>query len=419
MSNSILQVFLYELRRNLRRKGYLATTFGVPLIGVILLFGGQLFMSQSFGRTNNPLDPLAGIDLGGIRRAGYVDDSGRFDDPGDLQRVFTRYDDEAAARAALDAGEIDVYYLIPQDYVETGDITLVLPRLNLTQIDSSAIERLILGKLSDGVVEPDLFERLLNPATFDEIQLQPDQADGAGRSVDASMAIVYLFAMILLMSLFVTNGYLMQSVIEEKETRLIEILLSSLRPFELLAGKILALGLLGLFQMGVWIGATILVTRLGQTDGLASTALALLGGFILPLHLLPLIVVYFVLAYLVFAGLYSIVGALSNSMREGPQYAAFFTLPAVAPLWFIQLFVTAPNDTLPVVLSLFPLTAPLAMIMRMVMTTVPAWQIAASIALLVVAVVAVMWLAGRLFRVQTLLAGQLPSLRDLPRLVRG
>ena len=418
MINHIVQVFIYELRRNLRRKAYLATTFGVPLIGVVLMFGGQFLASQSFG-SNNPMDPLAGLDLGGIRAAGYVDDSGRFGDPGELASVFQPYADEASARTALDAGQIDVYYLIPADYLATGEVTVVMPRLSLTHLDSDGIRRLLLNELAKDVESPELFERLVDPASFEEIQLQPNQPDATERSADASMAIVYLFTLVLLMSLFITNGYLMQSVIEEKETRLIEILISSLRPVELLTGKILALGLLGLFQMSVWLGSILLLARVSQMDAVASTALAFFADFTLPVGILPLIIVYFVLSYLVFAALYSIVGALSNSMREGPQYAAFFTLPAVAPLWFLQVFVTTPNGPLPVAMSLFPLTAPIAMIQRLVITTVPPVEIAISLVLLLLTVAGVMWLAGRLFRVQTLLAGQPPRLRDLARLVRG
>jgi ABC-2 type transport system permease protein len=113
------------------------------------------------------------------------------------------------------------------------------------------------------------------------------------------------------------------------------------------------------------------------------------------------------------------VGAISNSAREGPQYAVVFTLPAVIPLYFISVFLTAPDAGLPVVLSLFPITAPIAMVMRLLITTVPAWQIILSLALLALTIFGMMWLAGRLFRVQTLLAGQTPKLRDLARIVRG
>jgi ABC-2 type transport system permease protein len=418
--NHILQVFLYELRRNLRRKAFLATTFGVPLIGFLLMLGGQLLMSSSgMPRSNNPMDPLAGLDLRDIRTAGYVDDSGLYSDPGDLSSIFRRYPDEDAALAALNAGEVDVYYVIADDYLETGDVTLVVPRVNIGYMETNAIRRLLLNELAQEVGSPALFERLVNPARFDEIQLQPDQGDGIERTLDASLAIVYIFAILLLMSLFVTNGYLMQSVIEEKETRLIEILLSSLRPFELLAGKILALGLLGLLQIVVWLSSILFLSRLGQAEAIANTALSMLAVIRVPDGTIPLILVYFVLSYLMFAAFYSIVGALSNSMREGPQYAVIFTLPAVSPLWFTQLFITDPNGTIPTILSIFPLTAPLSMIQRFLLTTVPTWEIVASVALLALTVVATMALASRLFRVQTLLAGQPLRLRDVPKLVRG
>ncbi|MCA9910624.1 MAG: ABC transporter permease, partial [Anaerolineae bacterium] len=220
---------------------------------------------------------------------------------------------------------------------------------------------------------------------------------------------------------FMTNGYLLQSVIEEKESRLIEILISTIRPFDLLTGKILAFGILGLLQVSIWTGTFIFLGWLSGREALQSflPILQSLANLTIPYELLPLLLVYFLLGYAFFAGLYGIVGAISNSMREGPQYAIVFTLPAVLPFYFISIFATTPNDTLPLVLSLFPLTAPLGMAMRLVVTEVPFWQIALSIGLLALGVVGSLWLASRLFRVNTLLAGRLPKLRDLPQLVRG
>jgi ABC-2 type transport system permease protein len=423
VTHRALQVFAYELRRNIRRKAFLFTTFGVPVIGLIVLLVVQRVGAPSANTPgNSPFGPginMPPIDLNGVRSAGYVDQTGMFSDPGSLANVLTLYHDEAAAVEALQSGEIDVYYLIPADYLQTGDVTVVMPKLNLTQINTDLIERLLLGGLASDVQNPQVFQRLVSPADIEEITLQEDAPQGVTRSQESSMAAVYAFAFTLLMSLFVTNGYLMQSVIEEKETRLIEILISTLRPIELLAGKIMALGLLGLLQVVVWIGGVFLIARVGGIDTAAGQALAVFANFYVPPALLPLMLVYFILAYILFAGAFAIVGALSNSMREGPQYAGLFTLPAVVPMYFLQLFVESPNGTIPTVLSLFPLTAPLAMVERLAVTTVPVWQIALSMALLALADVGMMWLAGRVFRVQTLLAGQLPRLRDLPRLVRG
>jgi ABC-2 type transport system permease protein len=147
--------------------------------------------------------------------------------------------------------------------------------------------------------------------------------------------------------------------------------------------------------------------------------LVTLANIKLPLEIIPLLLVYFVLSYFLFAALYSIIGAMSNSLREGPQYAVIFTIPAALPLYFISVFITTPDAALPVIMSIIPITAPLAMTQRLVISTVPFWQIAVSLVLLALSVIVVMWMAGRLFRVQVLLAGQLPKLRELPRLLRG
>jgi ABC-2 type transport system permease protein len=190
-----------------------------------------------------------------------------------------------------------------------------------------------------------------------------------------------------------------------------------MRPTQLLAGKILALGLLGLLQIIVWLMALILLGRLAAGSGI-TVLMALVNLNLTPMQVF-LFLLYFVGGYLFFAAAYGMVGAISASMQEGPQFAVFFTLPAAIPLYFISLFTTAPDSPLPVILSLIPITAPLSMVMRISITTVPAWQIAVSLILLIALDLVMIWLAGRMFRVQTLLAGQAPKLRDIPQLLRG
>jgi len=421
MQNRMFSVFVYELRRNGRRKGYLFMTLGIPLLGLILVLGYQVIASRDGNALALPqqvesLDDV--IDVDGIQHAGYVDKSGMFGEPGELADVLTRFEEEAAVRTALDAGTIDVYYVIEPDYLATGQVTLVMPTLNISDLTPAIIRRLALNTLARDVGDPALLERLANPANYEKVILQRNAPEGNVGAEGAAFAVVYIFAMTLLFSLFVTNGYLMQSVIEEKETRLIEILIASARPMQLLGGKILALGLLGLGQIAAWLAGIFLILRVAGGSQ-AGDALAVLATLYIPAGIVPLLLVYFALAYLMFASAYSIVGALSNSMREGPQYAAIFTLPAVIPLWFTQIFASTPDAPLPVFLSLFPITAPLGMIQRLAISDVPPVEVAVSVGLLALTVVGMLWLAGRVFRVQTLLAGHAPSLRELPRLLRG
>lgn len=406
MTGNLWQVYRFEFLRSLRRKGYLFATFGIPLVALVLLYGYQL-LSASGGGLSLP-DLSMPSDFETVTALGYVDETGMFSEGGDLRR----FDDESAARAALESGEIDSFYVIPADYLETGEIVQVMPTLSVMAIDESSARRLVLNTLAEDV-EPEVLARLADPSDFTAVTVQQEQTTPG--DFDTTFAFIYPFVMALLLSLFMTNGYLMQGVIEEKETRVIEILVSSLRPSQLLVGKILAYGTLGLLQFVVWLAAMLFV--LSQSDFF--TAIAILGQFSLPQGTVWLMLIYFVLAYLLFASAYGILGALSTSMREGPQFAAIFTLPAVIPLWFTSLFIATPDSPLVVGLSLFPLTAPLGMLQRVLVSDVPAWQIALSLALLALTIVGVMWLAGRVFRVQTLLAGQLPKLRDLPRLVQG
>ncbi|MEO8613281.1 MAG: ABC transporter permease [Chloroflexota bacterium] len=423
MSNHIWQVFTYELKRNIRRKGFLFMTFGIPLIAFVVLLGYRVISEAraankppESSQGNGAAVQSQGPQFSGVKHAGYVDFSGKFSDPEDLDKILIRYDDEAAASAAMAAGEIDAYYVIPADYITTGDISLIVPKFNLNLITDAPIRQLILNNLASGIRNQDLFTRLLNPSTVDEINLQRDASGQKKSDFNADFLVVYVFAIALLMSVFLTNGYLMQTVVEEKETRLIEILVSTMRPTQLLAGKILAFGLMGLLQIVVWVGALFLIGKLGSGD--AASPLAALGAISLSADKVLLLFLYFIFGYLFFAAGYGMVGAISSSMQEGPQFAVIFTLPAAIPMYFLALFITTPDAPLPVILSLIPITAPLSMVIRVTLTTVPLWQIVLSLGLLFALDIVMIWLAGRLFRVQTLLSGQTPKLRDIPRLLR-
>lgn len=423
--NKLLLIFIYELRRNFRRPGYLFTTFGVPVLAAVglliysALSGGGDDPSGAIQNTNDILAQIE-IDPETAQPIGYIDETGLVSPPEDIARFFIPFSDEAAAQAALEADEIGQYVLIPEDYIATGNVTTVMPSFAVNELDNSRLRGLLLGALTTDV-DPQIVTRLINPANFDITNLALTATEDGTPSEDATFLIVYVFALALMLGLFATNGYLMQSVIEEKETRLVEILLASVRPSQLLTGKILAMGLLGLLQMAVWIGGMFVISRL-VSGGAFDQSLALIGliaGIRFPVEIVPLLVLYYLFAYFLFAALFAAVGALSNSMREGPQYTVLFVLPAALPLYFIPVFASSPDAPLPTILSLFPLTAPIAMAQRLVVSTVPVWQIVVSLGLLALASVGVMWLAGRLFRVQVLLAGQMPKLRDLPRLVRG
>lgn len=417
------EVFRYELIRNGRRKGYLAGTFGVPLFMALLMVGFHLYQSN---RSPEELNPLESLNLEHLKKAAYVDESGLFPEvPSELEAVLEHLPDEASALAAMNAEEIDAYFIIAADYLETGEVVLHMPELQIFLIDEgpALAERLIYNTLASGL-NPEQLERLGNPANFTEYTIALNGESGEGEIATTSnemiegqqFAIVYIFSILFFVALMATNNYLMQTVIEERENRLIEILLSTVTANELLAGKILAMACLGLFQIFVWIAGGFALFMLA---GNMETYAMILASFSIDFHpeLIGLMLVYFLLMYLVFASVFGAIGAISGSVQEGSQYAGIVVLPTLLPYYFLSLFQAEPNGVVAIIFTIFPLTSPLTTIARLVVTDVPMWQVAGSIIIVGLTAVAALWMTGRIFRVQTLLTGQKLKLKDIPSLL--
>jgi ABC-2 type transport system permease protein len=198
-------------------------------------------------------------------------------------------------------------------------------------------------------------------------------------------------------------------VAEEKEGRIIEILLSSIGPTQLLTGKILGLGALGLIQVLVWVGAAAVLL------GTAASIFAAEGLISISLGTVALGLLYFVLGYLLFATLMAVAGSMGTTMRESQQIASIFSLAAAIPWMLMGVIFANPNAALAVALSYFPLTAPVMMLIRLGFGQVPTHQIIISLALLAATLVLSLWAGAKTFRVGLLMYGKRPSLTDLAR----
>jgi ABC-2 type transport system permease protein len=209
-----------------------------------------------------------------------------------------------------------------------------------------------------------------------------------------------------MVSIFITSGYLLQSVTEEKENRVVEILLSSVPALPLMAGKVVGLGAAGLTQVAIWVGTAMVALPLINQQFALSISI--------PVVTLILAVVFFALGYLSYGAIYAAVGALSPGAREAQQYASFFGFVAVIPIVLLPLFLSDPNGAAPFVLSLLPLTAPASVLAVLALSDSPPWLlIAASLVSQVAFVVVAIGAAGRIFRATVLLYGVRPSVRRI------
>jgi ABC-2 type transport system permease protein len=283
------------------------------------------------------------------------------------------------------------------------------------------------SRLQETVVEARLDRAGVDNAVVRQAQrsvnlttLKVDKGKTTRESGAESFALAYGMSLILYTALILYGFQVVGSVIEEKSTRVVEVLVSSLRPFELMAGKILGVGGVGLFQMGIWgVSASILFAHQSQVRGLLGGA----GGtseihLNITAALVAVFLLYFLLGYFFYSSMLAAVGSMVGTEAEGRQAAQPVLMLIVASLILGISIVLNPAGKMPFWLSVIPVTSPIAMPVRYAATTVPTWQVWLSIAVLAASVVGVAWIAARIYRVGILMYGKRPSLSELLRWIR-
>ena len=258
------------------------------------------------------------------------------------------------------------------------------------------------------------------------IDLQTQKvSDGAvtGESGGASFLLAYAMSFLLYLALLLYGTQVMTSVVEEKSSRISEVLMGSLKPFELLLGKVLGVGAVGLLQLAVWAGTAMALTRfrapIAKLFGVAPDALRTMPIPDVGPGLLAVFLLFFVLGFLFFASLYAAVGSTCSTVQETQQAAMPVTMTiAVALILMFSLF-GEPNGTLARVLSLLPPFAPFMTPVRHALVRLPPGEIALSALVVAAGVVAVAWVAGRVYRTGILMHGRRASLREVWRWLRA
>jgi ABC-2 type transport system permease protein len=400
--NKTLLVLRNEIMTVISRPSFWFAVLGIPLIGALIFA-----VVGALNQNSRAADVVGQLFSGpkDLRAEGYVDQSGiirRIPEsipPGAL----AAFPDEAAARRALDSGEIAAFYIVPDDYLHTGEIAYVRPDFNpLTGRDQSALFRWVVRvNLAGG---DEMLANLVNgPLEIEEVSLaaEPQRDEDNPLTFWVPYAVTIIFYAVILGA----ASLLLNSVSKEKENRVIEILMMSVTPRQLLAGKILGLGVVGLLQTVIWVGAGYTLMNLsGQTFSLPA-------AFQLPASFLAWGIVFFLLGYTVYASLMAGLGALVPNLREATQATIVVIFPLIIPMFLISVLIEEPHGALAVGLSLFPLTAPVAMMTRLSAGGVPLWQPALAAGLLAVTAALIVRAAAGMFRAQALLSGQAFNLK--------
>lgn len=414
----------FEFLSNIRRWEFLILTLGLPifsmLIMVLVLFPNMVYLQHKFSNAQ----PVP---------VGYIDETGLFHFPdtvtsdplpdrgtsdplnappqtGPATFTFRRLTDVEGAKRELLDQRIQFLYVIHADYIQSGAIdTYTVSHGLMANPRIPPVRTLLQKDLLQNKVDAQLLKRVTEPVAGKTITLSTDGSviSDPLQQVASEFLLPYGMMILLLMSLLGSSSYLLRSLSEEKENRIMEILLAAVSPAALFYGKILGLGLLGLVQLVFWLILT----------------LPVLGVVISYLHVAPIaflfFLLYFSLGYMLFAGLIAGVGAIGSTEKESNQILGIFFFLAVLPMTVMPIILDDLNGTVSRIFSMIPFTAPMVMMVRFVKGTPPTTDIVLSILCMALGIWLVYRIALKVFRMGLLMYGKTPSLREIAAMLKA
>jgi ABC-2 type transport system permease protein len=394
--NKTWSIFRYEFIKTVTRRSFILTLVLVPLVPALILWVlNSLSASQSqalgevFTGANQPALP-----------AGIVDQSGLVKEVPDwiVGGSLVLVNDEASAREQTLAGELKGFYVIAPDYLESGNVTYYAKDINpMSGIESSGtFDQLMQYNLLGANM--DLYLKYSQSPSIQMVEINPETADSRDTNNPLTFLVPYAVTMFFYIIIFSSSSLLLTAVSKEKENRVMEMLLSSVKPSQLFTGKLMGLGLASLLQMAVWFGAAILLMRM------SGHALPIPTNIQIPTSIFVYGIVFFVIGFIFYGSLMSGWGAMVPNLREGNQATFVLALPLFFTLLSINTLISDPHGTLTTVLSLLPPTAPVAMMTRLAIGGVPFWQLAMSIGLLVLSDLYLVQAVAKIFKSQYLLS---------------
>lgn len=306
-------------------------------------------------------------------------------------------------RGSLDANRVEYH---------ARSISNFLTQAILERQLSDVVRR---ARVADAGLDPDRVDRLVRRVELSTVRVteKGGKKEGAEAGIILATAIFFLLYVMLL----IYGQQVMHGVLEEKTSRVVEVVVSSLTPFELMMGKLVGIGLVGLTQIAVWMGFASVLTA---PSSLASLALVPSGVDLptVPPALMAHCVLFFLLGYFVFSTLYAAIGAAFNNAQEAQQFAGTVAMFLIVPALLFWPVLNDPDSGLATVVSLVPIFSPLLMLLRIAAKAPPAWQVALSYALTLGFTVFMIWVCGRIYRVGILMYGKKPTLGEILRWVR-
>lgn len=424
LTSKVKIVLKHEYLSKVKTKSFLIGTFVAPL-GIVLLFGFMIAASFIFNDTTEK--KLAILD-----ETNYI---GQMLVDADTSKYYLTDKKYEVLQEETKNEKIDGFIVIKENILDEGVVPIFSQGgggIGFTSLLEKHLSRIVRK------------ERLARSGTPDEvislvdsgIQLETQKITEEGIKEDKTQVLAFIgygLGFVIYMLMFLYGNQIFRSVLEEKSNRIVEIILSSARPFDILLGKVLGIGLVGLTQIFAWI--TIVIVLLTFSGQIASMFIdidpsALQSGMTMQdaqneqvekmMSGIPEIspwlgigfVFYFLAGYFIYACLFAAVGSSVDNEQDAQQLMFPVTMPIIIPIALIPMIMQNPDSVAAVAVSLFPLFSPILMIVRIASTQVPIWQIVSSVIILVFSFLGIIWFTAKIYRIGILMTGKKPTFKD-------
>lgn len=428
MSDSTPKIFIIvrkEFLQGVRSRWFLMATFGLPLmISAIMGLTVAMTLMQS-----DEAIRLVVVDeskkVGALLPARFPDvlESGErkitFDNASinslvEVERILQQLRDKVLAQ------EINGYLHLQKDFLDTGEVDFYALSVSNQELNAR-LDAELTGlrqelRLRGQGIDTGVVEKLMEPALLFTYRVTEE---GAERDNLQILGLVYTLVLLLYLTVVLYGSSIGRSVLEEKVSRIVEVMLSSVRPFELLGGKVLGIGLVGLVQTTVWclIGVVLYFFRQKFFGGLGATGQYVTQMPSIPLSIAFYFLIWFLLGYFLYALLYAMIASIVGSEQEAQQMQMPVSMLMLLPLISMAAFVQHPSSTFSVVMSMIPFFAPVVMFTRTVVLAPPLSHILLSMALTFATILALLWLTAKIYRIGILSHGKRPTLREVVKWV--
>jgi ABC-2 type transport system permease protein len=410
MESQTKTVAYFEFRKTLKRVGFWVGTLIFPVF--IILVGWVSYFSAAESQ-RGMAEEFADMKIALLDETNVVI-------PAMLPPSVERVQEVEAARERVQAGELDAFVHLPLDLGETKTYEIYAQQQGIIQSVSyqgfveSVLRQSALARTENVLIRSIVGGELEADATYYDETGEEVEAPGIG---DFALPIVGF--MVFFIAVFIGAQYLLQSVSEEKENRMIESILSVVSPRELINGKIIGLSLVILVQLLVWVAFAVAAFFVASGMGIDFSQLPLddlLSSFTIGNILLTIL--FIVMGFLLFASIMVGVGSVATNQRESQQLSSIFIISAILPVYFAQLIITQPTGTFAQFFTYFPFTSPLMLMLRNAMGEITTWELVLGISLNAVYVALAFWIAGKLFQLGMLMYNRRPTSKEILSVLR-